>query len=276
MNENRLWHLISKDGSVTNRIRFITEDKKAREERIANYFLNFYKFQYGIELPARMIERDNPHDFTFSTFSVDAGEKLYLEIVAISDESYGFQKQSNQIRLEKLLEEKNYSVIAVAPPYASNKDLKDAVEEIERYPILNKDTLNLGELFRVRQISKKPVIRRIEGSHIKLLYCSDGKNRNLEIEIENAIKNKEMKGYKNISEMVLVIDEQLIDRTPTTSFKEYIDFLRRIQLSNFKEIFLYSEHYYDPGQDIASVFMSPLKTFNDSNLQRLLGREGCV
>ncbi|GEM_PF-6091914 len=86
------WHWIDRDGTTKQKLLLDLQDKKTREDIISFHFRKFYKDAYGVELPGELVSRDNPHDFTFRNAS---REEFLLEIVAVSDTSAGFLKQSN-------------------------------------------------------------------------------------------------------------------------------------------------------------------------------------
>ena len=263
----KIWYWIGRDGKTKEKVMLSFRDGKKREEIIAYHFRCFYKGAYGFDLPSKLIERDSPHDFTFSS---NSGEKLFLEIVAVSDADSGFKKQSNQIKLDKILDSVGFSTIAILPHNTNNKELKEAVQKLNSTPIIQNINDELSKLYEELFISKKPVIRRINDKARQRLTLTDGENPPLEKIIHNAIKYKENKKYPKAQGMVLIVDEQLIQYSVKDFEKACVNLLTKFGKYTFKEIFVYSGRYSNNDGNEASFSFYPIKALRDKRVGRIL------
>ena len=97
---------------------------------------------------------------------------------------------------------------------------------------------------------------------------TDGINTPLETIIDNIIKDKEKKGYSNIKNMVLIIDEQLIEYGKEDFNKACIALIKSRKNYAFKEIFLYSGQYSNDDGNKASFIFYPIKTPRDEMIKK--------
>lgn len=266
----KTWFTIAKDGSMSKKIMLSLEDKKRREEIIAGHFRAFYKGIYGVDLPSLLVERDNPHDFTFKS---DSGEKLYLEIISISNSNAGFKKQSNELKLNKLLEKigMSNSTIAILPQNTTSKELKGLVSNVDSYPLLQiKSKKDLEKLFKEVLSIKKPVLRKLRDKKRKRITLVDGEAIPPKQIVRKAILEKAKKGYKNIGNMVLVIDDQIIEHGREDIERSMPLIIRKNQNNPFKEIFVYSGFCSNRNGLSAEFVFYPAKSQLDPKIKHIL------
>ncbi|MDP2632794.1 MAG: hypothetical protein Q8P25_03670 [Candidatus Curtissbacteria bacterium] len=264
MEENTKYQAwIGKDGTLQQKLMLSLEDKIRREELIAKHFLAFYENTYGVRLPKKITQRDNPHDFTFSDETGD----IFLEIVAISDSSSGFRKQSNQKLLERLVGDLENSIIAIVPPEATNKELREAVNKINEYPAIEDAKDHILELFQERINAQKPIVRRLADKNKKRIYITDGINEPIKKIVNDAIKRKEGKGYDNVPEMILLIDNQIIEYSIKNIGTAWINLVKQNQTSLFREIFLYTGYYSKNDSTHSEFNIFPIKCALDKKVK---------
>ncbi|HBI16934.1 MAG: hypothetical protein UR60_C0010G0012 [Candidatus Moranbacteria bacterium GW2011_GWF2_34_56] len=250
------WIIIDKEGLVKTKVMLNHKDDRLREVIILKHFIKFYELAYGIKLPYNIIERDNPHDFTLGFYDK---EKTFIEIVSISDKYWGHKIQNMKEKLEKLLNEKkiNYPIIAFLPHNTNTRELKKIIKNLE----LDHSILDIERsvtIFREAKKKKGAIIKRLSGSELSIIVV-DGEKLSLKDVINESIENKEIKGYKNIDKMILIVDDKFI----SYSRKEIEEILTLLAIENkdslFKEIFIYSG-YYSEDNGYSSLFsIFPIK-----------------
>lgn len=267
---SKTWFTVDNEGSVSKKIMLNLEDKRRREEIIVEHLRAFYKRIYGVDLPALLVERDSPHDFTFES---DSGKKFYLEIISISNSNAGFKKQSNELKLNKLLEKNGISnsTIAILPQNTTSKELKGLISNINSSPLLQTNNKKgLEKLFKEALSTKKSVLRKFRDRKGKRLTFVDGETVQLEQIVRKAILEKAKKGYKNIESMVLVIDDQITEHGREDFEKDLPSIIRKNQKNPFKEIFIYSGFYSNRSSLSAEFVFYPVKSQLDSKIRHIL------
>ncbi len=250
------WKTIERDGTTKDKLMLSLQDKRKREEIIDYHFKKFYKETYGVELPSSLIERDNPHDFTFANA---AEEKFYLEIVAVSDTHEGFRKHRHHAKLDALLKNEPMSVFGFIPWNATNKDIEKAVLEMEKEPPVNDMASSSMQILNQSIIAQKPIIRKTTDLIKLRLFMTDGVNVPLEKIVTAEIKKKEAKQYKYVKDMTLIVDDQIIMYNREDIARSWFDLVLANQKSTFKEIFLYSGYYANENGNNAQFTIWPIK-----------------
>lgn len=262
----RRWLTIERDGTSKEKLILSLQDKRRREEIIAYHFQKFYQDAYSVTLPSSVIERDNPHDFTFANVN---NQKLYLEIVSVGDTSEGFRKHSHHAKLEELLKDEPLSIIAAIPWNSRKKDIETAVEDMKIRPPINDFVNGPVGVFNERLTAQKPIIRRFAATQKKRIFLTDGVNDPIVKIINASIKNKEAMPYKNIDDMTLIVDDQLIMYDRKDIARAQIDLVFANKKSSFKEIFLYSGYYTNEDGNNAEFTIWPIKCAHDPAIQWL-------
>jgi len=256
--------IIQKNGKSSCRLMLSVNNKRKREEIIANHFLKFYKANYGIKLPCKLADRDKPFDFRYA----DGNAEFLLEIVAISDDSQGFNKQSNQYLFEDLTKNFSNSIIAIVSPKISSKAIRESIKHIDEYPPLS-NTSECVSLF-FSNPGSKCVIRKLADNKNLKMYITYGTNRPFEKIINDAIKKKEAKMYENVSQITLIVDNQIIeDCINGISLSKWRKLVKDSQSSPFKEIFLYNGYYSQDDSNGAKFDFYPIKCKCDKKIDKL-------
>lgn len=262
----RKWLTIERDGTTKEKLILSLQDKRRREEIIAYHFQKFYKNAYNITPPSLLIGRDNPRDFTLTNKD---GQRLCLEIVSVSDTSEGFRKHSHHAKLEELLKDEPLSIIAAIPWNSSKKDIERAVEDMKRRSPINDFVNGPVGVFNERITAQRPIIRRFADTQKKRIFLTDGVNEPIVKIINTSIRNKEEMPYKNIEDMTLIVDDQLIMYDRNDIARTRLDLVFTNKKSPFKEIFLYSGYCANEDGNNAEFTIWPIKCGLDPAIQWL-------
>ncbi len=89
--------LVEADGSVTEHVALQVSDPSHREELILQHYLRHYAFTFaGVPMGIEIMSRDDPWDFDIS---VSQGDRFFVEITAIADSRFQFERDKREERL---------------------------------------------------------------------------------------------------------------------------------------------------------------------------------
>lgn len=276
-NGSRLWFLIKQDGSKSSKQTLYVEDKRKREELIMDHFRKAYKDRYQIEIPERLISRDNPEDFVFQN---DSELIIYpVEIVSISDLDNGFKKTSNQILIEKIVKSKliTNSIYAYVPTSSSKAQIIQELDKIDDFPMIDLQNINKSvEIMKLGATTGLPVFRKTTNNLGKIFMTYGGTIDPLVDIVNGAIKAKENKNYPRVAQMTLIIDDQTTKYTRSDFEEISPQLITQNADSPFNEIFIYSGLYIDDsGQSRAQseFILYPIKSPYDNYVLSISNQE---
>lgn len=258
------------DGSVVYKAVPDDSTSEDQEEHVLDLFVKCYAdLKSGTEKPITytITGRDDginqQHDF-----SVDVpvlGERMDIEITMIGEEQG--THISHRLRRVAFAENDKYrqDFFAFLPPTTNPRDIESLFQQAANLPPEDFPDINASDLNRLIERLKivgTPYVR-INSKGVRQVHTVGETRRPLREIVHEAIKKKEDKTYPGIdqSEMVLVLDDQLLgyDRT----YLESVQALLAYEHSNstFKEIFIISRKT-SPSKEkdaVHEVMISPLK-----------------
>lgn len=258
MKNSKNWYALLKDGTIKNKEVFNFKDKGLREEVILKHFSKFYEDVFGVTISNNILERNNPHDFTVGN---NFNEAIPIEITSFSDEESGFKKQAVNLKINELLDKEgiDHNIIGLIPHGTSTGELKSLVSGLKtdnEFLTEEDDVINI--IYDEARLKKGPVLKKFNIRDSKRLIITDGEDKvSLAEIISAAIRKKEEKEYKNVKDMILIIDDHSITYTRKEIEESQSVLVERHKTSLFKEIFIYSGQYSeDDGTSSKFTFYS--------------------
>ncbi len=244
------YNLIERDGAIYERIFLDVPDPSFREYLICMHYLK-HQVKVFTDKPMglNIISRDDPWDFKIET---SEKEEFNVEITAIADDDFSFEKMKREERL----------VIK------SNEEKLPIHELIKLNSFFPTEKMtNLIENLLEGRHSKKDIVENPFKGNYSNIFLSNSNyiEKNLENLMSVAISKKESKKHKEKGKTVLLIDNRTLKYEISDFFEVFKAIEKMTDKSSFREIWLYTGYCSDNDGNNAEYSLVPIKITKKQN-----------
>ena len=242
--------IVHRDGSVTERVSLQVPDPAHREEIICRHYLRHYAVCFSDEpFGTEVLSRDKPWDFGLR---LSTGEQFFVEITAIADSTYQFEKDKREERLLK----------AAAKSTIRLRDLRK----------LARDFPGLSTLEALLENARAPADREVPNpllnSNMHAFLSHSGPSAPpLAEQVVAAINRKSAKDHAGKERTVLILDYRgNLDAAELR--QEHLILAGTLGKAPFPEVWFYVGYFSDDDGNNAEFSFTPL-ILPDAKQERL-------
>lgn len=244
------YNLIERDGTIYERIFLDVPDPSFREYLICMHYLKHQVKVFGNRpLGLNIISRDDPWDFKIET---SEKEEFNIEITAIADDDFSFEKMKRE---ERLAIKSNEEKLPIHELIKLNSFFPT-----EKMSSLIENLLENGH-------SKKDIVENPFRGNYPNIFLSNSNytEKNLENLMNTAISKKESKKHREKDKTVLLIDNRTLKYEISDFFEAFKAIEKTTDKSNFREIWLYTGYCSDNDGNNAEYSLAPIKITEKQN-----------
>jgi len=234
--------IIARDGSIRERVALQTITPEHREQLILLHYLRqqrlcFTKEEIGVNI----LTRDAPWDFEIE---LSTGERLFVEITAIADGQFQFEREKREERLRH----------AALRPTIRVRDLRKLRK------MFDCPALVAAESIHRQTPSDLEIDNPLHGEGVSLLIgMIQPVTQSLDAQIVKAVHSKITKRHGNKDRVVLILDFRGNYLEPDDLYAAAHKIASLLEESPFLEIWFYVGYFSDDQGNDAEFSMTPLK-----------------